>query len=167
MSRDYSLENLSSLVTADIGMRVKDNENYTPETPKVYSELATDVREMYGARMIKFIRAVGNVTDFKLSSPGFLETKLDTNNTGGDWTVGSSSFPCLHHLKFVQIKKATGSLNELKFLQVLLKKAIVLEKVTVFCYKRRSPDRAAQLKEFKEMLLAYPSASSGVSISIQ
>ncbi|KAI3920995.1 hypothetical protein MKW92_046626 [Papaver armeniacum] len=74
MSRDYHLENLSSLVTADIGMRVKDTfEHYTPEKPKIYSELPTDVRELYGARMIKFLRAVRNVTDLKLSSPGFLE----------------------------------------------------------------------------------------------
>ncbi|KAI3906715.1 hypothetical protein MKW92_005092 [Papaver armeniacum] len=223
MSLNYALENLSSLITADIGMRVKDNyADYTPEKPKIYSELATDVREMYGARMIKFIRAVRNVTDLKLSSPGFLEvvsgsldllgdlnfqfcnlrflnivtwvsgncmnalaylvkispniqsifltiqqTELDTNSTGGDWIAGLSSFPWLHYLKFVQIKEAIGSLNELKFLQVLLNKAIVLEKVTLLCYKRHSPDRAAQLTEFKKMLLACPSASPGVSISIQ
>ncbi|KAI3935643.1 hypothetical protein MKW98_022651 [Papaver atlanticum] len=84
MSRDYSLENLSSLVTADIGMRVKDKENFAPERPKIYSELATDVREMYGARMIKFIRAVRNVTDLKLSSPGFLEVVSGSLDLLGD-----------------------------------------------------------------------------------
>ncbi|KAI3850815.1 hypothetical protein MKX03_028528, partial [Papaver bracteatum] len=94
-------------------------------------------------------------------------TELNTNNMGGDWIVGSSSFPCLHYLKFVQIQGIQGCLNELKFLQVLLKKAFVLEKVTLFCSETDSPDRAAQLVEFKEMLLAYPSASSSVSILIQ
>ncbi|KAI3911888.1 hypothetical protein MKW92_025181, partial [Papaver armeniacum] len=71
MSQDYSLENLSSLVTADIGMSVK----YADEdpTPEIYSELATDVKELYGVRMIKLLRAVHNVTDLTLSSPGFLE----------------------------------------------------------------------------------------------
>ncbi|XP_026436547.1 uncharacterized protein LOC113334523 [Papaver somniferum] len=224
MSQDYFLENLSSLVTANIGMRVKNtDQDPTPEMPKIYSELATDVKKLYGARMVKFLRAVRNVTDLTLSSsPGFLEvvsesldllagdpyfqfcnlrflkavtwvsrncmnsiaylvkispnieslfltiqpTKSKTNSTGGDWIVGSS-FPCLHYLKFVQIQGIQGCLNELKFLQVLLEKAIVLEKVTLFCYKTKSPKRAAQLMEFEEMLLAYPSASSRVSISIQ
>ncbi|KAI3931647.1 hypothetical protein MKW92_020523, partial [Papaver armeniacum] len=71
MSQDYSLENLSSLVTADIGMKVSDD--YTLEKPKAISELATEVKGLYGARMIKFIRAVHNVTNLTLSSPGFLE----------------------------------------------------------------------------------------------
>ncbi|KAI3911883.1 hypothetical protein MKW92_025176, partial [Papaver armeniacum] len=93
-------------------------------------------------------------------------TKSKTNSTGGDWIVGSS-FPCLHYLKFVTVQGIQGCLNELKFLQVLLEKAIVLEKVTLVCYKTKSPKRAAQLMEFEEMLLAYPSASSRVSISIQ
>ncbi|KAI3846978.1 hypothetical protein MKX03_021085, partial [Papaver bracteatum] len=94
------------------------------------------------------------------------QTELNANNTGGDWILGSS-FPCLHYLKFVQIRGIQGCLNELKFLQALLKKAIVLEKVTLFCNKTDSPERAAQLMDFKEMLLAYPSASSSVSISIE
>ncbi|KAI3981311.1 hypothetical protein MKX01_004575, partial [Papaver californicum] len=64
------------------------------------------------------------------------------------------------------IQGIQGCLNELKLLQVLLKKAIALEKVTLFSYKRHSPDTDAQLMEFKEMLLAFPSASS-VSISFQ
>ncbi|XP_026460735.1 F-box/LRR-repeat protein At4g14103-like isoform X1 [Papaver somniferum] len=225
MSQDYFLENLSSLVTADIGIRVKyADEDPKPEMLKIYSELATDVKELYRARMIKLLRAVRNVTDLRLSSsPVLLEvvsgsldllagdpyfqfcnlrflkvvtwvsrncmnviaylvkispniesifltieqSELNTNNTGGDWIVGSSSFPCLHYLKFVQIQGIQGCLNELKLLQVLLKKAVVLEKVTLFCSETDSPDRAAQLVEFKEMLLAYPSASSSVSISIQ
>ncbi|KAI3837576.1 hypothetical protein MKX03_010185, partial [Papaver bracteatum] len=92
--------------------------------------------------------------------------ELDTNNPGGDWIVGSQ-FPCLHFLKFVQIQGIQGCLNELKFLQVLLSKATVLENVTLLCYKRDSADRAAQLMEFKEMLLAFRSTSSSVSISMQ
>ncbi|XP_026436985.1 F-box/LRR-repeat protein At3g59190-like [Papaver somniferum] len=219
MSQDYSLENLSSLVTADIGMKVSDDNRV--DLPKNVSELATEVKELYSARMVKFIRAVSNVTDLTLSSPGFLEvvsesldslgdpylqfsnlrflkvetwvssncintiaylvrispniesifltielTKLNANNTGGDWIVGSL-FPCLHYLKIVQIRGTQGCLNELKFLQALLKKAIVLEKVTLFYYKTDSPKRATQLMGFKEMLLAYPSASPSVSISIQ
>ncbi|KAI3905300.1 hypothetical protein MKX01_039991, partial [Papaver californicum] len=52
-----------------------------------------------------------------------------------------------------------------QFVQVLLKKAIALEKVMLLCYKTDSPDRAVQLMEFKEMLLTYPSASSSVSTS--
>ncbi|RZC56023.1 hypothetical protein C5167_014877 [Papaver somniferum] len=190
--------------------------------PNTYSELATDVKELYRARMIKLLRAVRNVTDLTLSSPGFLEVvsgsldllagdpyfqfcnlrvlevltwvsrncmdviaylvkispniesiiltieraELNSNNTGGDWIIGSS-FPSLPCLKFVQIQGIQGCLNELKFLQVLLEKAIVLEEVTLFSSKTDSPDRAAQLMEFKDMLLKYPSASSSVSISIQ
>ncbi|KAI3931645.1 hypothetical protein MKW92_020521, partial [Papaver armeniacum] len=73
MSQDYSLENLSSLVTADIGMKVSDD--YRVDIPKTISELATEVKELYGARMIKFIREVSNVTDLTLSSPGLLEVE--------------------------------------------------------------------------------------------
>ncbi|KAI3837577.1 hypothetical protein MKX03_010186 [Papaver bracteatum] len=95
------------------------------------------------------------------------QSELNTNNTGGGWILGSSSFPCLPYLKFVRIQGIQGCLNELKFLQVLLKKSIVLEKVMLFGDKRDSADKAAQLMEFKEMLLAFRSASSSVSISMQ
>ncbi|XP_026400304.1 F-box/LRR-repeat protein At3g59190-like [Papaver somniferum] len=197
MSQDYSLKNLSSLVTADIGMTMSDGYRLE-ETPKAISELSRDVKELYGARMIEFIRAVPNVTDLTLSSPGFLEvvawvssnclnaiaylvrispniesicltieqTELNANNTGGDWIVGSP-FPCLHYLKFVQIQGIQGCFNELKFLQILLKKAIILEKVKLFCCKRDSPDRTKQMMQFKDMLPAFPSTSSSVSISMQ
>ncbi|KAI3850813.1 hypothetical protein MKX03_028526, partial [Papaver bracteatum] len=93
-------------------------------------------------------------------------TKLNANNTGGDWIVGSE-FPCLKFLKFVEIEGIQGCLTELNLLQVLLEKAIVLERVTLSCYETGAPDRATQLMEFKEMLLAFPRASSSVSISIQ
>ncbi|XP_026436428.1 F-box/LRR-repeat protein At4g14103-like [Papaver somniferum] len=82
MSQDYSLQNLSSLVTADIGMKVSDD--YRLETPKAISELATEVKELYGARMAKFIRAVSNVTDLTLSSPGFLEVVSGSFDSLGD-----------------------------------------------------------------------------------
>ncbi|XP_026431461.1 F-box/LRR-repeat protein At3g59190-like isoform X3 [Papaver somniferum] len=71
MSQNYSLEKLSSLVTADIGMNV--SEDYTPGKLKTISELTTEVKGLYGARMIKIIRAVHKVTYLTLSSPGFLE----------------------------------------------------------------------------------------------
>ncbi|KAI3859540.1 hypothetical protein MKX03_030270 [Papaver bracteatum] len=108
------------------------------------------------------------------------QTELNANNTGGDWIVGSQ-FPCLHYLKFVQIQGIQGCFNEFKFLQILLNKAIILEKVKLFCHKRDSPNRAIQnerrllgkdcvplqMKEFEDMLLAFRSTSSSVSISMQ
>ncbi|KAI3974971.1 hypothetical protein MKX01_005082, partial [Papaver californicum] len=66
---DYSLGNLSSLVTADITMSLISDED---ETANSYLGLSEEQNDIYGKRMMEFIGAIGSVKYLKLSS-GFLE----------------------------------------------------------------------------------------------
>ncbi|OVA14427.1 F-box domain [Macleaya cordata] len=161
MSQDYSLENLSSLFSADINMVVE--EDY--ETPEFYSKLPVEVKELYAQHMMKFLRALYNVKDLKLSS-GFLEITFSSGNIGDYWEAGLS-LPCmLHHLKFVEIREVLGCVNELKLLEILLKNSIVLEKVILFSStsEQNSRSRERRIMKFSETLITFPRASTSTLI---
>ncbi|KAI3844743.1 hypothetical protein MKX03_031535 [Papaver bracteatum] len=69
------------------------------------------------------------------------------------------------HLKFVEIKDIRGSVNELKFLEILLKHAMVLEKVVLASYSAEKDSlREKRMKKFGEMLLTFPRASKNIII---
>ncbi|KAI3877766.1 hypothetical protein MKW98_020247 [Papaver atlanticum] len=90
--------------------------------------------------------------------PSCDEVKLNSENIGG------LDLPDMaYHLKFVEIKYLKGSVNELKLVAVLLKHAMVLEKV-VLC-GLSTKEELKQKEKFYEMLLTFPKASTNVMIS--
>ncbi|KAI3877748.1 hypothetical protein MKW98_020229, partial [Papaver atlanticum] len=70
MTEDFSVENLSSLLRAQLKMRVREEE--TDETAETYSLLPVQEKSVFAKRMMKYLRAVHNVQRLTLSS-GFLE----------------------------------------------------------------------------------------------
>ncbi|KAI3877744.1 hypothetical protein MKW98_020225 [Papaver atlanticum] len=73
MTEGFSLQNPSSLVTAQFRMRLREKED--DETAETYSELPAEEKEVFAKRMMKFLGAVHNVRQMTLSS-GFLEVLL-------------------------------------------------------------------------------------------
>ncbi|KAI3849674.1 hypothetical protein MKW98_026588 [Papaver atlanticum] len=70
------------------------------------------------------------------------------------------SLPCvLYHLKFVKIQGLLGRFNELKFIEILLKNSIALEKLVLFSIEKDSHAERRMMK-FNEILLGYPRAST-------
>ncbi|RZC75575.1 hypothetical protein C5167_051048 [Papaver somniferum] len=108
MREDFSLENLSSLVSASFEMSSGEED----ETAETYSELPTEEKEVFAKRMLKLLGGVQNVRHLSLSS-GFLESNLA--DIGDDWEVGLSLTGMISHLKFVEIREVEGCENELKF----------------------------------------------------
>ncbi|OVA14423.1 F-box domain [Macleaya cordata] len=87
MSHDYSLENLSSLVTADIHMKVKAEDEGKEDVPERYSELPASRKIFYAKRMMKLLRGLHNVKDRTLSL-GFLEVpdrRCSTEKSNSIW----------------------------------------------------------------------------------
>ncbi|XP_026439399.1 uncharacterized protein LOC113338094 [Papaver somniferum] len=78
MTEDFSLENLSSLLRAQLKMRVREEE--TDETAETYSLLHVEEKAVFAKRMMKYLRAVHNVQRLTLSS-GFLEVLLQDPGT--------------------------------------------------------------------------------------
>ncbi|KAK9156120.1 hypothetical protein Sjap_003600 [Stephania japonica] len=72
---------------------------------------------------------------------------------------------CLFHLlKVLEISGVIGCVNEFKLLQLVLRKAIVLEKMCIQTYKgAMESKREKELKCFRKMLLMTPRASSNVA----
>ncbi|MCL7037538.1 hypothetical protein MKW94_017128, partial [Papaver nudicaule] len=70
--------------------------------------------------------------------------------------------PCvLKHLKFVKIEGLRGSVNELKFIEILLKSSMVLEKVVLFSYSiKKDPPAERRMLKLHEILLTFPKAST-------
>lgn len=73
----------------------------------------------------------------------------------------------LQNLKLVEVRGAEGRVSELVFLECLLRKAVILEKLVVFICEADSDDIAIQMKKFNEKLLSFPRASSDVTILIK
>ncbi|KAF5204807.1 hypothetical protein FRX31_005607 [Thalictrum thalictroides] len=70
-------------------------------------------------------------------------------------------------LKSVEIKGIEGSEDELKFLEFVLQKAFVLEKITITATSATmapSTDVLDELAEFNEKIGQFPRASSSVAI---
>ncbi|RZC64412.1 hypothetical protein C5167_008097 [Papaver somniferum] len=101
------------------------------------------------------------------------EVKFNPENIGDYWEAGLS-LPCMIFLlKLVEIKGLRGCVNELKFLEILLKHAMVLEEVILNSYSTKSvildsdsneedSQRKKQMKKFSEMLRKFPTASKKI-----
>ncbi|KAI3877739.1 hypothetical protein MKW98_020220 [Papaver atlanticum] len=77
MTEDFSLENLSSLVGAQIKMTLREEEDETAET---YTELPAEEKEVFAKCLLKFLGGVHSVQHLTLSS-GFLEVLLQAPET--------------------------------------------------------------------------------------
>ncbi|XP_026451235.1 putative F-box/LRR-repeat protein At3g44810 [Papaver somniferum] len=124
MIQKYSPGNLSSLVTASIDM------------------IATHEigEQLYPERMLKFLLAVHNVEELTLLSDVF------QSNVAEDGEVGL--LPCgLSRLKYVEIRGMEGCDNELKFLELVLKEAAVLEEMDLcFSNPEGSPGATVRIR---------------------
>ncbi|KAI3830682.1 hypothetical protein MKX03_005428 [Papaver bracteatum] len=178
----FSLEDLSSSVSADMHIWIKRKNNGNG----VFLEIHAERKESYTQLTLRFLRGLRNARVLKLNSsffealeslymrlgpedsldisehPSCAEVKLNSENIGG------LDLPDMaYHLKFVEIKYLKGSVNELKLLAGLLKHALVLEKV-VLCSlstKEELKQKEKEMEKFYEMLLTFPKASTNVMIS--
>ncbi|KAI3858359.1 hypothetical protein MKX03_024683 [Papaver bracteatum] len=100
--------------------------------------------------------------------PYYNEVKFDPDNIGDYWDAGLS-LPCrICHLKIVEIKGLRGDAIELKFLELLLKHATVLEKVVLTSYStEQDSGREKRMTKFSEMLLTFPAASKKILILLK
>ncbi|KAI3836250.1 hypothetical protein MKX03_018029 [Papaver bracteatum] len=92
------------------------------------------------------------------------EVKINPENIGDYWEA-ELSLPCMiRHLKFVEVKGISGCVDELKFLEILLKHAMVLEKVVLTSYYSTKEDsqRGKRMTKFSEILQMFPRASKSV-----
>ncbi|XP_026444198.1 F-box/FBD/LRR-repeat protein At1g78750-like isoform X2 [Papaver somniferum] len=94
------------------------------------------------------------------------EINDDSPDTSDDWETGLS-LPCfLYNLKVVRIHNVKGRINELKFLEVLLKNAMVLENLILYWDWDQDPGNRAvtrRMKKFTEKLIEFPRASPYVT----
>ncbi|KAI3952563.1 hypothetical protein MKW92_049498 [Papaver armeniacum] len=107
MSTDYSLQNLSSLVIADIsGTSVRKNEDAPPE-----SGLLVEVKELFAKRAIQLLRAVHNVKDLWLS---YLSLEFSSCALG----KLDGKLPLYHNLKRMKLQTSlsTDSLSGIAYL---------------------------------------------------
>ncbi|XP_026416185.1 F-box protein At3g62430-like [Papaver somniferum] len=74
MRNNYCLEELPSLVAADIEMYVEAHfdGDHNVEFPEAYLELSEELRVVFAEHLLKFLRALHGVKELKLS-PGFFE----------------------------------------------------------------------------------------------
>ncbi|KAI3872289.1 hypothetical protein MKX03_021411 [Papaver bracteatum] len=93
------------------------------------------------------------------------QVKFNPENVGDYWDAGLS-LPCMIcQVKFVEIKGLRGCVNELKFLEILLKLATGLEKVVTSSYStEQDSQRKKRMMKFSEMLLRFPTASKKIII---
>ncbi|RZC88814.1 hypothetical protein C5167_031188 [Papaver somniferum] len=149
MSTNLTLMNLSSLATADIKIRI-----------------SSQVTEIWARRVMGLLREIHNVEVLTLDH-NFLEVEFDPDNIGDDWDAGLS-LPCrICHLKIAEIKGLHGNANELKFLELLLKHAMVLEKVVLTSSTKQDSEREKRMAKFSEMLLTFPTASKKIFILLK
>ncbi|PIA35555.1 hypothetical protein AQUCO_03500127v1 [Aquilegia coerulea] len=74
-------------------------------------------------------------------------------------------FNCmLHKLKSVRMQNLKGCENELRFIEVLLEKAMVLEDIAITTTKEHTSDSEKKLEEFIKKLQSLPKASSSATI---
>ncbi|RZC91085.1 hypothetical protein C5167_028912 [Papaver somniferum] len=209
---DYRLENLSSLVTADVRINIKQYDKIS----KI--ELHEKKKVSHAQRMVKLLGGIHNVkvlsltNDFKVlagapealdcqlpefpnlqrlilktwlsrgcidaiihllkESPNleFLELNIEPVILGAKhiWNSGASLPFKLHHLKHIVIRGLQGyGNNEVRFIKIMLKNAMALEKVVLFGKFSQEDSRTKKrTKNFKATLLAYPGASSIISFRV-
>ncbi|KAI3945376.1 hypothetical protein MKW92_029583 [Papaver armeniacum] len=68
----------------------------------------------------------------------------------GDYWTGVS----LDHLRSVEIRGLRGHFNELKFVEIMLKKAVILKKMLLFSCKKSTTEKC--LITFGKKLLTLP-----------
>ncbi|MCL7036689.1 hypothetical protein MKW94_018246, partial [Papaver nudicaule] len=96
------------------------------------------------------------------------KVEFNPENIGDYWDVGLSFSCMLCHLKLIKIKYLCGSVNELKFLEILLKHATVLEKVVLTGYSTEQDSQwKRRMTKFSEMLLTFPTISKKVLILLK
>ncbi|KAI3923881.1 hypothetical protein MKW92_025269 [Papaver armeniacum] len=97
------------------------------------------------------------------------EVKFNPENIGGDYLDAESSLSCMIcHLKFVEINDLCGCADELKFLEILLKHATVLEKVVLASNStEQDSQQKKRMAKFSEMLLKFPTASKKILILLK
>ncbi|XP_026409686.1 uncharacterized protein LOC113304762 [Papaver somniferum] len=84
LREDFSLENLSSLVSAHLEMRWRDKRE-ADETAETYSDLLAEEKELFSKRMMRYLGAVHNVHHLTLLS-GFLEVLLQAPGTSNRYS---------------------------------------------------------------------------------
>ncbi|KAF9588375.1 hypothetical protein IFM89_008805 [Coptis chinensis] len=84
-----------------------------------------------------------------------LEREVSAQYSNEGYQDTGLALQCMYHLRSVEIQGIIGCTNGLKFLENLLKNALVLEKMVFFASK--------DLEEFKEKLMHIPRASSNVA----
>ncbi|XP_026400403.1 F-box protein At4g22280-like isoform X1 [Papaver somniferum] len=198
ISKLYFLENLVSLVTADIYMSAtKDEagkiEDYTKNHWLFLTALsnAKEIRlsewflclwargffaascknslQFSNLRLVKLksylpkylIRALGwllcispNVESLSIVNLGMSSKDIPDSE---DFFAGVP----LDHLRFVEIRGLLGHFNELKLVEIIFKKAVVLEKMLLFSCKKSTTGKC--LTTFGEKLLTLPRASSNIT----
>ncbi|RZC94041.1 hypothetical protein C5167_016734 [Papaver somniferum] len=97
------------------------------------------------------------------------EVKSYPENIRGDYWDAELSLPCMIcHLKFVEINGLCGCADELKFLEILLKHATVLEKLVVASdATERDSQLEKRMAKFSEKLLKFPTASKKILIFLK
>ncbi|MCL7044457.1 hypothetical protein MKW94_015282 [Papaver nudicaule] len=93
------------------------------------------------------------------------EVKFNPENIGDYWDAGLSLSCMICHLRFVEINDLSGRVNELKFLEILLKHGTVLEKMILDSYPtEQDSQRKKRMRKFSEMLLKFLTASKKILI---
>ncbi|KAI3867457.1 hypothetical protein MKX03_010037 [Papaver bracteatum] len=97
------------------------------------------------------------------------EVKSNPENIGEDYWDAELSLPCMIcHLKFVEINGLCGCADELKFLEILLKHATVLEKMVLASdSNEQDSQQKKRMAKFSEMLLKFPTASKKILILLK
>ncbi|KAI3951077.1 hypothetical protein MKW92_030611 [Papaver armeniacum] len=91
------------------------------------------------------------------------EINFPPENIEDYWKPGLTS-PCEPlHLKVVELVDVYGSVNELRFIEVFLKYAVKLEKVSLYWNWDGSANLMERIMKFEEKLRSLPRASSRVS----
>ncbi|KAI3855064.1 hypothetical protein MKX03_018458 [Papaver bracteatum] len=178
LSTEFSPQCLSSLVTADIEIWVRREDKVVGSY-----DICPEKKEIYAQHAMGFLRGIHSVNVLKLRHsflkqnydkppvyPFCDEVNINPENMG-DYLDAGLSLPCMiSQLKFVEIKGLRGCVNELKFLEFLLKHATVLEKLVLACYSAEQDSLSEKrmryrMKKFREKLLKFPNASKNISIS--
>ncbi|KAI3867458.1 hypothetical protein MKX03_010038 [Papaver bracteatum] len=90
------------------------------------------------------------------------------DDIGGDYSDAELSLSCMIcHLKFVEINGICGCADELKFLEILLKHATVLEKLVLTSDPTEDYQQKKRMVKFSETLLKFPTASKKILIFLK
>ncbi|MCL7023054.1 hypothetical protein MKW94_015971, partial [Papaver nudicaule] len=111
------------------------------------------------------IRALGWLFYFSPNVESLSIVKLPISESlkpdNEDFWDGLSLSCKLDHLRSVEIRGPLGYYYELKFVEIMFKNAVVLEKMVLFSSKESTTDK--RLITFGEKLLKLPRASSNVT----